>query len=146
MGTEDLNQVLSIERNAHVSPWSRLSFEESLTKEYLCRVVEHSNEVIGYSILCPVVDELHILNVVVAPQCQGAGIGHLLIQDLVTLANSLKLKKVFLEVRASNFIAQGLYEKWQFQRISIRKRYYSAPENSDTNEREDAFIYLLSLP
>jgi len=78
-------------------------------------------------------------------QCQGAGIGHVLIQDLVTLAKKMKLKKVFLEVRASNITAQGLYEKWQFQRISTRKRYYSVPKNNDINEREDAFIYLLQL-
>jgi len=145
MVTADLTQVLAVERNAHISPWARLSFEESLTKEYVCRVIENDKEVIAYSVLCPIIDELHILNIAAASQCQGAGLGHMLIQDVIGVAKKRSLSKVFLEVRASNVIAQSLYEKWQFQRISIRKRYYSIPESNNTNEREDAFIYLLQI-
>jgi len=65
MTTPDLTQILAIERNAHVSPWARLSFEESLTKEYLCRIIQNDDEIVAYSVLCPVVDELHILNIAV---------------------------------------------------------------------------------
>jgi len=145
MTTPDLTQILAIERNAHVSPWARLSFEESLTKEYLCRIIQNDDEIVAYSVLCPVVDELHILNIAAAPQCQGAGLGHMLIKDVIDLARRHSLKKIFLEVRASNGVAQSLYEKWQFQKISIRKRYYSVPKSKNTNEREDAFIYLLQI-
>jgi len=145
MVTNDLSQVMMIENNAHISPWSRLSFEESLTKEYQCRVIESDDEVVAYSVLCPVVDEFHILNVVVAQQYQGSGLGHMLMQDIISLAQKLGLTKVFLEVRASNTIAQSLYEKWQFEQISIRKRYYSVPNSQNSNEREDAHIYLRQL-
>jgi len=143
MSQDDLSSVLLIERNVHVSPWSRLSFEESLSKNYICRVVEHSSEVVAYSVLCSVVDELHVLNVAVTQQHQGAGLGHVLMDDIITQAKKHALKKIFLEVRASNDIAQGLYEKWGFEHISVRKRYYSVANASNKSEREDAFIYLL---
>jgi len=145
MNSQDLAQVVMIERNAHISPWARLSFEESLTKKYCCRVIENQGEIIAYFVLCPVADELHILNVVVAPQCQGAGVGHILMQDIIDQALYLGLRKLFLEVRASNTVAQSLYQKWQFEQISIRKRYYCLPDSQNINDREDAFIFLRQL-
>ena len=150
MQSKDLVPVLSIERNVHVSPWSRLSFEESLTKhevqEYCCRVIESAREVAGYTVVCPVVDELHILNIVVATQYQGFGLGHMLMQDIIEHAQAQSLRKIFLEVRASNEIAQSLYSKWQFEQISIRKRYYSMPSSTNSNDREDAMVFLRQLP
>ena len=145
MSSSDLEAVLLIERNAHVSPWSRLSFEESLTKNYLCRVIRHNGDVVAYSVLCEVVDELHVLNVAVAPQYQGAGLGHTLVDDFITQAKALTLKQVFLEVRASNYAAQSLYLKWGFEQIAIRKRYYSMPSSTNKSDREDALIYQKKL-
>lgn len=167
MESQDLAQVLTIERNVHISPWSRLSFEESLTmqesstnnqepsaknqepsaknKKYICRIIESDDDIIGYFVVCPIADELHILNIVIAPQYQGLGIGHFLMEKVVRLSIDNQSPKIFLEVRASNEIAQSLYLKWQFEQISIRKRYYSIPNSKNTNEREDAFIFMRHL-
>lgn len=146
MKSSDLSQVVLIERHAQLSPWARLSFEESLTKEHICRVIEMSNDVVAYFVVCPVADELHILNVVTAPSCQGVGLGHLLMDNILNCAQNLSLRKIFLEVRASNYVAQSLYLKWQFEQIAIRKRYYSMPNTKNTNDREDALVYLRQLP
>jgi len=124
MSSDDLEQVLIIERNAHISPWARLSFDESLTKNYSCRVIEDG---------------------AAAPQYQGIGLGHMLMQEIMDIAQSSGLKKVFLEVRASNDIAQSLYSKWQFNQIAIRKRYYSLVDSTNTNQREDALVFLRQL-
>jgi len=170
MASEDLAKVLTIERHVHISPWSRLSFEESLTmqeplanqesltmqessanqepsenEKYICRVVESKDDIIGYFIVCPIADELHILNVAIDSQYQGLGIGHLLMEGVIRLAMESKKTKIFLEVRASNEVAQGLYLKWQFEHIAIRKRYYSIPNSSNTNDREDAYIFMRHL-
>jgi len=148
MTTHDLTEVLTIESNAHVSPWARLSFEESLTKEYLCRVIEEleNNSVVAYLIVCSVADELHILNIAAAPQHQGVGLGHMLMQEIINITSQLKLRKIFLEVRASNEIAQNLYKKWQFEQIAIRKRYYSVNNSTNTNDREDALVFVRQQP
>jgi len=148
MRSVDLEQVVLLERNAHLSPWGRLSFEESLTRGDRCRVIEANQEVIAYHVCSQVVDELHVLNVVSAPPLQGAGLGHRLIRDIVDGALESRLKKIFLEVRVSNNIAQNLYQKWQFRQIAIRKNYYRNPVSQVSGScekkvlREDALVYV----
>lgn len=148
MTDKDLTQVLQIEQNAQASPWGRLSFEESLTrcqdsKNNACRVLLVDNDIVAYHIVSSVLDELHILNVVVMPNLQGIGLGHRLLQDIIDFAMNKSLKKIFLEVRVSNVVAQSLYTKWQFKHIGMRKKYY---RNLDPNEpKEDAMIYVREL-
>ena len=149
MLVSDLSQVLSIEQNAQLSPWARLSFEESLANKHSCRVVfdiEHDQAVIAYHVICAVVDELHILNIVVAKEHQGQGIAHVLMHDIMDIArhsteNAENTRKVFLEVRAGNYKAQQLYEQWQFQQIAVRKDYYRRPNQ----ETEDALVFVKLL-
>jgi len=155
MQSHDLTQVLSIEANAQASPWGRLSFEESLTKQHCCRIVQVSNkfesasanlersEIVAYHVVCAIVDELHILNVVVAPQYQGLGLGHMLMDDIVKIGTKKGLTKIFLEVRASNQVAQDLYIKWQFNQIALRKEYYRPTTTALT--REDALVFMRTL-
>lgn len=144
MRTADLTAVLAIERSAQVSPWSRLSFEESLNQDYLCRVVCVGDEIIGFHVCSSVLDELHLLNLAVNPKRQGQGFAHYLMQDIVELATANKAVKIFLEVRASNTVAQTLYGQWQFAQIALRKQYYS-PRDAIDPTREDAFIFVRTL-
>lgn len=143
MQDEDLASVLQIERGAQISPWSRLSFEESLNREHQCRVLINGPDILGYHVVCAVADELHVLNIVVAAGFQGNGLSHCLLGDIIETAQQLGLKKIFLEVRASNLTAQSLYTKWQFRQIALRKAYYAASSASD-GKREDALIFMRS--
>ncbi len=155
MSSDDLAQVMAIENNAQASPWGRLSFEESLTKSHFCRVLEFFVEndqrldsrepgldghVVAYHVVCPILDELHILNVVAAPQYQGIGLGHRLMHDILEIAKRHQSQRIFLEVRASNEKAQSLYLKWQFKQIGLRKEYYRP--SASGSEREDALIFM----
>ena len=147
----DLEVVLRIERAVQVNPWSRLSFEQSLNQGHICRLVEHEGEILAFHIVCPILDELHILNLAVASNQHGNGLGHVLLDDILRQAKHSKAKKVFLEVRESNLIAQSLYQKWQFKQIAMRKNYYSAGANAAANQatqggtREDALVMVRQL-
>lgn len=141
MVDDDLVQVLSIERNTQPMPWSRLSFEESLNNQYRCQVIEYQSSVVAFYIVCPVVDEMHILNLAVAPQHQGNGLGHVLMQEIVAMALALRLDSIFLEVRAGNSVAQSLYNKWQFEQIAVRKDYYRTRDK----KREHAVVMVRKL-
>ena len=151
MRSGDLGEVLNIERNAQISPWSRLSFEESLTKSHICRVVEGRKQILAFHIICPVLDELHVLNLAVCAQYQGAGLGHVLMDDIVKLARQVSAKQIFLEVRAGNHVAASLYLKWQFKQVGLRKNYYRAASckqraSGDVIEqREDALVLMRAL-
>ena len=137
----DLEAVLKIERSVQVNPWSRLSFEQSLTQKHLCRVVEHEQQILAFHIVSPVLDELHILNLAVALDQQGVGLGHVLIDDILEQAKIAKTAKIFLEVRETNVAAQGLYLKWQFRQIAVRKNYYRCTDGG----RENALVMVRKL-
>ena len=85
------------------------------------------------------VGEAHILNISVAPNEQGQGIGRRMLEHLIELATG-KAETIFLEVRPSNVGAIALYEKMGFNEIGVRKGYYPA-----TNGREDAIMLALEL-
>jgi ribosomal-protein-alanine N-acetyltransferase len=145
MVDKDLNQIVLIEQNAQASPWARLSFEECLSRcesssEHACRVLHVGDGIVAYHVVSSVLDELHILNVVAVPHLQGIGLGHRLMQDIVEFAESRSLSSLFLEVRASNSVAQNLYEKWGFEQIAIRKQYYRNPNVN--GPKEDALVFV----
>ena len=67
------------------------------------------------------------------PERRRRKIGERMLVRLFDLATDLKAEWLTLEVRASNFPAQRLYEKYGFHAAGIRRHYYS-----DNNE--DAII------
>ena len=142
MQSGDLAKVVAIERNAHISPWGRISFEESLNQGHICRCVWQQQALLAYSVVQLIQDELHILNVVVTPSKQGQGLAHVLMDDIFTIAKDNRVKTLFLDVRESNTKAQSLYEKWGFDLLSVRKQYY---RTSVPNQRENALVFMRAL-
>lgn len=69
-------------------------------------------------------DEREILNIAVAPEFRGLGIGERLLNRLV---HSGEAGEVFLEVRQSNLLAQRLYERVGFRNAGLRPNYYEDP-------------------
>lgn len=78
-------------------------------------------------------DEAHIVEIAVRHTLRGHGIGELLLIGSLRAARARGSRVMTLEARVSNFIAQRLYEKYNFQSVGIRKGYYS-------DNREDAVI------
>ena len=78
-------------------------------------------------------EEAHITEIAVREKLRGRGIGELLLIGSMKEAVKNGSKVMTLEVRVSNFIAQRLYEKYEFKSVGVRKGYYS-------DNREDAAI------
>ena len=76
------------------------------------------------------VDTADLQDLFVIKTCRGRGIGKLLLKEFVSGAGKKGAKKLFLEVRESNDIAQKLYFFMGFNRLSVRKKYYSDGENA----------------
>ena len=89
--------------------------------------------VTGYAAFWLMVDEAHITSIAVREECRRQGIGELLLIHLIDLAVECRAVVVTLEVRRSNYIAQVLYQKYGFNRVGLRRAYYS-------DNREDAVI------
>ena len=142
MTDADLDEVVAIEQVAYEFPWSRGNFEDSLRNGYYGLCMRHvTGTLIGYCVLMPVVDEMHLLNLCVAPQAQGAGAGLAMLREAVRIARMQGLEGLLLEVRPSNHRAIRLYEQFGFVTIGRRKNYYLARHRS----REDAIVMRFSF-
>lgn len=78
-------------------------------------------------------DEAHITTIAVRETYRRQGIGEMLLINAIDLAEERKATIVTLEVRASNTGAQDLYTKYGFDKVGLRKGYY-------TDNREDAIV------
>ena len=83
-----------------------------------------NNEVIGYLEYSLIYDRIEIDNFSVLEEYRNQGIGTKLMSYLVSLAISLRVVNVTLEVRVSNNIAINLYKKFGFREVALRKNYY----------------------
>lgn len=92
----------------------------------ICRVV-------GYAGLWLMVDEAHITTIAVHPKYRGAGVGELLLVQMIDTAYEIGARWLTLEVRGSNQVAQALYHKYTFKQMGLRRHYYS-------DDGEDAVI------
>lgn len=95
-----------------------------------------SSSLLGLACVWAIADEAHITILAVHPDYRHQGLGQLLLQTLLTLAQRRSLKWATLEVRISNEAAIALYKKFGFESVGQRKRYYQ-----DTGE--DALILWL---
>jgi tRNA threonylcarbamoyladenosine biosynthesis protein TsaB len=140
MTLSDLDAVLAIETGAYPFPWTRGNFIDSLAAGYRAEVLAEDGELLGYFVAMAGVDELHLLNVTVAPPHQSQGHGQALLAAVRAHALALQLPRVLLEVRQSNQRAQALYRRLGFVEIGQRRNYYPAAQG-----REDAIVMGLRL-
>ncbi len=135
MTDADLDAVLRIEYEVHAHPWTRGNFSDALRSKYQCKVYEASGDMLGYAVLMLGVDEADLLDIAIAARHQRRGLGRSLLEEMVALARRAGMRRVLLEVRASNAAAIGLYRKAGFADIGLRRDYYPA-----SGGREDAIV------
>jgi ribosomal-protein-alanine N-acetyltransferase len=132
-----LDAVLAIEVEAYTFPWTRGNFIDALAAGYVTRaLLAPDGEMLGYYIAMPGVDEMHLLNVTVAPLHHGRGHARRLLAQLYRQSVTLGVGAVWLEVRESNARARALYLSEGFSEAGRRRDYYPAPQG----RHEDAIL------
>ena len=124
-----------LEAICFASPWSEdalLQMSENPNASFLCAFSD--GVFAGYAGMLCVLDEGQICNVAVCPAYRRMGVGAALMKAQAETARIRGLSFMTLEVRASNLAAQGLYEKYGWEKVGVRKNFYQKP-------REDAFLY-----
>ncbi len=149
MGYADCHRVGRIEREAYEFPWSLQNFASSIRAGHDAWLFslgptpgEAAVDPCGYALLMWAPDEVHLLNITVAPALQGRGVGAAMLHWLLDDAARRGAGRMLLEVRPSNAIAISLYESRGFTRIGMRRGYYPAA----AGQREDAIVMALPLP
>lgn len=155
MTEADLDAVRAVEVSAYAHPWSRKHFHDSLQAGYPAvlllgealpgepakAVMTGERVLLGYLVAMPGVDEVHLLNITVAPMHQRQGWARFLLDALVLWSRGQRAQWLWLEVRESNEPARHLYRSHGFSQVGVRKGYYPAGHL----RREDAVVMSLNL-
>ena len=138
--TADGRRLVPLERRCFSDPWTAEAFEEMFASPFgRGFVAERLGEIEGYLVARSVAGEAEILNLAVAPEVRGQGLGAGLLQAALECLIEAGAREVFLEVREGNLTAQTLYQRRGFRPIGRRARYYRNPV-------EDAIVLRLALP
>lgn len=140
MREDDLVAVHAVEERAYEFPWTLGIFRDCLRADYPAWVLDDGGVIVGYVLMSIAAGEAHILNVCVAPEHQGRGLGRKLVRSIMHVARGRGAERVFLEVRPSNVGAIALYHDEGFNEIGRRPRYYPAKDG-----REDAIVMAMEL-
>jgi ribosomal-protein-alanine N-acetyltransferase len=144
MRQEDLIQVRKIDQMSFTMPWPESAYNYELNENPLSLLwvaeiptPRDSPEIVGMVVVWMILDEAHIATFAVHPDHRRKGIAMYLLAE--ALKGSIKhgAREATLEVRKSNIAAQGLYDRFHFEVVGNRLRYYR-----DNNE--DALIMTVS--
>lgn len=128
MRDEDVAAVAQLEKACFSDPWSEHGLRDSLKKAtYRMMVAKEDGKVVGYIGAYMAADELNVTNVAVDPAYRRRGIGRMLVDAMILLAQKNRLTTVYLEVRVSNTAAISLYRAAGFDNAGIRKNFYDNP-------------------
>jgi ribosomal-protein-alanine N-acetyltransferase len=145
MTAEWFDAVAQVEQIAYEHPWTPGNFVDSLQAGYQMQLLSAGpvtrRELLGYFVAMQGVDEVHLLNITVAPSYQGQGWARLLLDALVLWSRGQGAQCLWLEVRLSNLRALSVYRRYGFSQVGTRRHYYPAAQG----QREDAVVMSMAL-
>lgn len=134
MTSQDIDEVMQIEKESFTLPWSRDSYLGELKNNFATYLIcDYEGEIAGYGGIWVVFEEAHITNIAVGSKFRQLGIGVALMLELEKAARDKNAQRILLEVRPSNQAALKMYQNLDYLPTGLRKQYYS-----DNNE--DAII------
>lgn len=118
-------------------PWDTRAFTDLLGMPGACALIARTIEPVGFILLRQVVDEAEVIMIAVEPSVRRQGIARIL------LANGIRclqgISQVFLEVATDNQAAIALYTHAGFDRVGLRRAYYT----DDSGNTTDALVMRL---
>lgn len=161
MTSQDIPDVVEIDRQSFDMPWSARSYSFEVSESNYSHMVvletrfqpergrvsrllrrnphPGASAAIGaYGGLWFIAGEAHISTIASTPLQRGRGWGELALAAMVRRSITLRASHVVLEVRLSNLVAQKLYLKYGFETVGVKPHYYS-------NNGEDAYDMRLEL-
>lgn len=138
MMDEDLTYI-----KEHILEFDDFWTEKMLEDEYNTNISsgfiakDEIDEIVGFAFLWEPPYEIHISNIVVKKDMRNNKIGSKLLEKLIDISKQKNKKELTLEVNINNNFAIKLYEKYNFEKVGIRKAYY--------NNVDDALIMTKKL-
>jgi ribosomal-protein-alanine N-acetyltransferase len=132
-----LDQVMGVMNTAfdpaYGEAWTRQQIADALmlpTTHILLagadgRPVGPGKEAAGFALTRGVADEEELLLIAVRPEARRHGVGRALMARFIAEARARGAAKLFLEMREGN-PAAGLYRRFGFQQVGLRRDYYNS--------------------
>jgi ribosomal-protein-alanine N-acetyltransferase len=134
----DLDALVSIDRGSPQA-WTREAFAAEFEHAFpTLFVLRSSSTSVAFAVTRFQIPDMDIVNLAVAPDLRGRGLGRLLLSSLLDHAASNGVQSVFLEVREGNQEARRLYRGAGFEETQRRPGFYRDPS-------EDAILMRLSM-
>lgn len=139
MTVADVPAAHEIDKLSFTLPWPERSFRFEVTDNPAarCWVAELDERIVGMLVLWMIVDEVHIASLATHPEFRRRGIAKELLIEALDKAYAEGARTALLEVRAGNEPARRMYQKFGFEEVGRRERYYK-----DNNE--DAILMTLN--
>ena len=120
-----IEQIFSLEKEIFKNSAFNKSYIETLIKgdNSFIYIYLIEDKICGYLMVLDSIDVYEILAIATIEEYRNKGIA----QELL---DKIKIKDIFLEVRESNQVAINFYKKNKFKEISVRKNYYSEPNEN----------------
>lgn len=135
MDLSHVEEVIKIEKECFLSPWSEKDFILELTSNpfayYYVYLID--DKVVAFIGTWYNGENGEIVNVATSTKYRNQGIG----RKLISYAMNKEAKCYSLEVRVSNEVAINLYESFGFKKVAYRKDYYSNHEDAYLMVKED---------
>ena len=131
MCIEDINLIAPIFETDFDKFWNINNLKNDFNNPnstYL--VAKIDNEIVGFAGFLNICDEANIMNIVTKINKRNLGIGTKLLESIISSANEQNCTNITLEVNEHNNPAIHLYEKFNFERIGLRKKYYNNTDNA----------------
>ena len=120
-----IEQIFSLEKENFKNSAFNKGYIETLIKgdNSFIYIYLIEDKICGYLMVLDSIDVYEILAIATIEEYRNKGIA----QELL---DKIKTKDIFLEVRESNQVAINFYKKNKFKEISVRKNYYSEPNEN----------------
>ncbi len=141
MTEADLEAVMALELRAYAYPWQHKNFADCLDSGYPAQMLLAGDNLLGYFVAMKGFEEVHLLNIAIAPEYQHQGWARVLLDALALWTRGQGLQWLWLEARAGNSRAIHVYKARGFRQVGLRKQYYPACGGT----REDALVMSLKL-
>ena len=93
-------------------------------------VAKCNNEILGFAGYLKIIDEINILNIVTRIDKRNLHIGSKMLEYIIYNSKNEEANSITLEVNVNNIPAIKLYEKYNFEKVGLRKKYYYGTDDA----------------
>ena len=136
---DDIKDLHALDQDSFAEPWSRSLWKLELSRLHRIYLGAFKGiQLVAFIGGLLAHTDFHITTVATKKPHRCSGVGSLLLLQMLKEVDDLfeGIETITLEVRASNKPAQGLYRKFGFAPVGLRRGYYQA-------DNEDAIVMTL---